>query len=255
MHVLALSDAGRGFGPEVSEATIREAFGDGWVLEALDEATYRGVVQESHSRGHRPAGRHRGRRAGLARAGAPPLSDFVCVISALSASYAHTNRYGIGIAGVGDVEPAAHQRAQARSARRRRGRRGRRRGWRRRARLRRCSRGRPARRRLRRSSSSSSSRSTMRSTLAATRAWKLTCPVGEPTIGPGGAAHVVVEKIGDRRDSSAAVGRPYSPLTSDRLPSADPARPIRFRRRGGRSRPARPTESGPTGAVRPGSGR
>lgn len=43
-HVLALSDEGRGFGPEVSEATVRSAFGDGWDLEALDSVTYRGVV-------------------------------------------------------------------------------------------------------------------------------------------------------------------------------------------------------------------
>jgi SAM-dependent methyltransferase len=49
VHVLALSDAGRGFGPEVSDAVIRGAFGDGWVLEALDTATYRGVVREPHS--------------------------------------------------------------------------------------------------------------------------------------------------------------------------------------------------------------
>lgn len=48
VHVLALSDKGRGFGPEVSEAVIREAFGDGWTLEALDETTYRGVVQAPH---------------------------------------------------------------------------------------------------------------------------------------------------------------------------------------------------------------
>ena len=43
-HVLALSDAGRGFGPEVSEAKVRAAFADGWELEALDTVTYRGVV-------------------------------------------------------------------------------------------------------------------------------------------------------------------------------------------------------------------
>lgn len=49
VHVLALSDAGRGFGPEVSETDIRDAFGDGWVLEALDSATYRGVVQEAQA--------------------------------------------------------------------------------------------------------------------------------------------------------------------------------------------------------------
>jgi SAM-dependent methyltransferase len=48
VHVLALSDKGRGFGPEVSESVIREAFGDGWLLEALEETTYRGVVQEPH---------------------------------------------------------------------------------------------------------------------------------------------------------------------------------------------------------------
>ena len=47
--MLALSDAGRGFGPQVSETTIREAFGDGWALEALDATTYRGVIQEQHA--------------------------------------------------------------------------------------------------------------------------------------------------------------------------------------------------------------
>ncbi len=45
VHVLALSDRGRGFGPQVSEADIRGAFGDGWVLESLAETTYRGVVR------------------------------------------------------------------------------------------------------------------------------------------------------------------------------------------------------------------
>jgi SAM-dependent methyltransferase len=49
VHVLALSDTGRGFGPQVSETVIREAFGDGWLLEALEETTYRGVVQDSHA--------------------------------------------------------------------------------------------------------------------------------------------------------------------------------------------------------------
>jgi SAM-dependent methyltransferase len=48
VHVLALSDQGRGFGPEVSEAMIREVFETGWTLEALDATTYRGVVQEPH---------------------------------------------------------------------------------------------------------------------------------------------------------------------------------------------------------------
>jgi SAM-dependent methyltransferase len=49
VHVLALSDAGRGFGPQVGETEIREAFGDGWALEALDTTTYRGVVQEAQA--------------------------------------------------------------------------------------------------------------------------------------------------------------------------------------------------------------
>ena len=49
VHVLALSDAGRGFGPEVSDEVIREAFADGWVLEALEPTTYRGVVTEVHA--------------------------------------------------------------------------------------------------------------------------------------------------------------------------------------------------------------
>ena len=49
VHVLALSDAGRGFGPQVSHDTIRAAFADGWELEALDETTYGGVVTELHA--------------------------------------------------------------------------------------------------------------------------------------------------------------------------------------------------------------
>jgi SAM-dependent methyltransferase len=49
VHVLALSDAGRGFGPQVSEAAIRAAFARGWDLEALDVTTYRGVVGQAHS--------------------------------------------------------------------------------------------------------------------------------------------------------------------------------------------------------------
>ncbi len=49
VHVLALSDQGRGFGPEVSGETIRDAFADGWELEALEPTTYRGVVTEIHA--------------------------------------------------------------------------------------------------------------------------------------------------------------------------------------------------------------
>ena len=49
LHLLALSDAGRGFGPQVAEATIRDAFGVGWEIEALTTTTYRGVVTELHA--------------------------------------------------------------------------------------------------------------------------------------------------------------------------------------------------------------
>ncbi|MBU8812085.1 class I SAM-dependent methyltransferase [Mycolicibacterium goodii] len=49
VHVLALSDAGRGFGPQVSEDQIRRAFGHGWDLEALEATTYRGVVGPAHA--------------------------------------------------------------------------------------------------------------------------------------------------------------------------------------------------------------
>jgi SAM-dependent methyltransferase len=50
LHVLALSDAGRGFGPSVSEAVIRDAFdAEGWELEGLETTTYRGVVTAMHA--------------------------------------------------------------------------------------------------------------------------------------------------------------------------------------------------------------
>ena len=49
VHVLALSDAGRGFGPEVSEEIIRHAFSEGWELESLETTTYRGVVGSAHA--------------------------------------------------------------------------------------------------------------------------------------------------------------------------------------------------------------
>ena len=69
VHVLALSDAGRGFGPQVSEADIRGAFGEGWVLEALDTTTYRGVVQEAQADAiGLPAGSRVDEPAWLARA-------------------------------------------------------------------------------------------------------------------------------------------------------------------------------------------
>ncbi|WP_421874725.1 class I SAM-dependent methyltransferase [Mycolicibacterium wolinskyi] len=69
VHVLALSDAGRGFGPEVSEDVIRGAFADGWELEALDTTTYRGVVGPAQTEAiGLPAGSHVDEPAWLARA-------------------------------------------------------------------------------------------------------------------------------------------------------------------------------------------
>ncbi|AXK76334.1 MULTISPECIES: class I SAM-dependent methyltransferase [Mycobacteriaceae] len=49
LHLLALSDAGRGFGPQVGEQVLRTAFTDGWDVESLNTSTYRGVVGESHA--------------------------------------------------------------------------------------------------------------------------------------------------------------------------------------------------------------
>lgn len=49
VYVLALSDAGRGFGPQVSADVIRQAFAEGWELEALETTTYRGVVGAAHA--------------------------------------------------------------------------------------------------------------------------------------------------------------------------------------------------------------
>jgi SAM-dependent methyltransferase len=44
VHVLALADTGPRFGPQVSDTAIREAFGQGWSMEDLRAARYRGVV-------------------------------------------------------------------------------------------------------------------------------------------------------------------------------------------------------------------
>lgn len=42
--LLALSDEGPGFGPEVSEDVIREAFREGWAIEDLVRGTYEAVA-------------------------------------------------------------------------------------------------------------------------------------------------------------------------------------------------------------------
>jgi SAM-dependent methyltransferase len=68
LHILALSDAGRGFGPQVSEADIRTAFTEGWRVEAVDTATYRGVVGPAHADALRlPVGERIDEPAWLAR--------------------------------------------------------------------------------------------------------------------------------------------------------------------------------------------
>ena len=62
VHVLALSDSGPGFGPEVSDTVIREAFADGWVVEELRASEYRGVTGEAGELGDLPAWLARVRR-------------------------------------------------------------------------------------------------------------------------------------------------------------------------------------------------
>jgi SAM-dependent methyltransferase len=59
VHLLALSDAEPGLGPQISDTAIREAFREGWVLEDLQPSRYRVIVDPDA-----------GRRLGL-EAGAP----------------------------------------------------------------------------------------------------------------------------------------------------------------------------------------
>lgn len=47
VHLLALADTGPGFGPQISDTVIREAFAEGWVLEDLHSSQYRGVIVNS----------------------------------------------------------------------------------------------------------------------------------------------------------------------------------------------------------------
>lgn len=47
VYVLALSDEGPSVGPEVSEDTVRTAFGDGWDLDYLSRTTYRARNRET----------------------------------------------------------------------------------------------------------------------------------------------------------------------------------------------------------------
>ncbi|MFE9574896.1 class I SAM-dependent methyltransferase [Nocardia sp. NPDC006044] len=47
VNILALSDAGPGFGPQISDSVIRESFTDGWELEDIQSTYYRGRVTAS----------------------------------------------------------------------------------------------------------------------------------------------------------------------------------------------------------------
>lgn len=47
VHILALADTGPGFGPQISDTVIRDAFADGWLLEDLRSSQYRGVIVSS----------------------------------------------------------------------------------------------------------------------------------------------------------------------------------------------------------------
>lgn len=68
VHVLALSDAEPGFGPQISDSLIRDAFRDGWVLEDLRPSRYRAIVgPEDGRRLNLPAGRPADMIAWLAR--------------------------------------------------------------------------------------------------------------------------------------------------------------------------------------------
>lgn len=62
VHVLALSDEGPGFGPEIPESAIRTAFTGGWALESLTRTTYRGVTGADGEHGDLPAWLARVRR-------------------------------------------------------------------------------------------------------------------------------------------------------------------------------------------------
>lgn len=68
VYVLALSDAGPRVGPQVGESELRDAFGEGWLLEDLRPSRYRIVARAEHAAllGV-PAGRRADAAAWLAR--------------------------------------------------------------------------------------------------------------------------------------------------------------------------------------------
>jgi SAM-dependent methyltransferase len=48
LHMLALSDEGPGFGPEVGVDAIREAFSDGWTVEDIVSSRYQAIATPDH---------------------------------------------------------------------------------------------------------------------------------------------------------------------------------------------------------------
>jgi hypothetical protein len=69
VHVLALSDAKPGFGPQINDSVIRDAFRDGWILEDLQPSNYRVIVgPEDGPRLNLPTGQQADMTAWLARA-------------------------------------------------------------------------------------------------------------------------------------------------------------------------------------------
>jgi SAM-dependent methyltransferase len=69
VHVLALSDAGPGLGPQISDRPIREAFIGDWTLEDLRPSHYRVIVDTANAaRLGLPAGKPADMPAWLARA-------------------------------------------------------------------------------------------------------------------------------------------------------------------------------------------
>ncbi|MBF5001532.1 class I SAM-dependent methyltransferase [Nocardia sp. BSTN01] len=52
VHVLAMSDIGPRFGPQISDTAIREAFSPGWIVEEIKESRYRVFVDSQASSLH-----------------------------------------------------------------------------------------------------------------------------------------------------------------------------------------------------------
>lgn len=49
LHLLALAEHEPPFGPQVSQDDIRTAFTDGWSVESIEQASYRGIATEERA--------------------------------------------------------------------------------------------------------------------------------------------------------------------------------------------------------------